>query len=203
MTRTLTFLAIATAVALAALPAGAAAPPPPGKRIAQLERQVAALKTRVTRLQRDKRELRDWSARSWRRELALRRYAAAPIACPVTRPNGWAPPGSTFGAEFHGNGSLWVGLQPANIVVDERQPDGAVWQKFGWFRRVVGTLTITGRRLDGPAPPLRAEVPDGYGDRDFQSSGIFFPTEGCWEVTGRAGEATLTFVTLVLASEGS
>lgn len=191
-------IVLAAAVFLLALPAGAE--PPPKQRIAQLESQVAALKRKVARLQRDKADLRGWSARSWRRELALRRYAASSGACPVTRPNASVPPGSTFGAEFHGNGLLWVGLQPANVVVDEPQPNGAVWQKFGWFRGVVGTLTITGRRLDGPAPPLTADVPDGYGDRDFQSSGIHFPTAGCWEVTGRAGDATLTFVTLVLAS---
>jgi hypothetical protein len=29
-------------------------------------------------------------------------------------------------------------------------------------------------------------------------SGLSFPTEGCWEVTGAVGDAELTFVTLVL-----
>jgi hypothetical protein len=42
-------------------------------------------------------------------------------------------------------------------------------------------------------------VPDGYGDSGFQSSGITLPSEGCWQVTGRVGDASLTFVTLVLA----
>jgi hypothetical protein len=36
----------------------------------------------------------------------------------------------------------------------------------------------------------------------FQASAVTFPTEGCWNVTGRAGEASLTFVTLVLKSIG-
>jgi hypothetical protein len=31
----------------------------------------------------------------------------------------------------------------------------------------------------------------------FQSSGVNFPTEGCWEVTGEVGATTLTFVTVV------
>jgi hypothetical protein len=65
---------------------------------------------------------------------------------------------------------------------------------------VTGKLRIEGRRLDGPAPPLTADVPDGYGDAGFQASGIDFPTEGCWEVTGRVGSASLTFVTLVVAA---
>jgi hypothetical protein len=41
-------------------------------------------------------------------------------------------------------------------------------------------------------------VPDGYGATGFQASAVSYPTEGCWEVTGRVGDASLTFVTLVL-----
>ena len=55
------------------------------------------------------------------------------------------------------------------------------------------------------SPPRRAgrrltatDVPDGYGVTGFQASAVTFPTEGCWEVTGRVGNASLTFVTLVL-----
>jgi hypothetical protein len=70
--------------------------------------------------------------------------------------------------------------------------------KFGWWRGVSGQLSIQGRRLDGPAPPLRAEVPDGYGDTGFQASGVIFPTEGCWEITGQVGAARLTFVNFVI-----
>jgi hypothetical protein len=75
--------------------------------------------------------------------------------------------------------------------------------KFPWWRGpgVVGALAITGRRLgpqaDKSAPPLQAEIPQGYGETGFQASALVFPTEGCWEVTGRAGEAALTFVTWV------
>jgi hypothetical protein len=32
----------------------------------------------------------------------------------------------------------------------------------------------------------------------FQASGVYFPNEGCWEVTGRVGRTTLTFVTFVI-----
>lgn len=75
--------------------------------------------------------------------------------------------------------------------------------KFPWWRApdVEGALTIEGRRLDADAPPdappLRAQIPDGYGQR-FQASGIIFPTEGCWEVTARSGDAELTFITKVV-----
>jgi hypothetical protein len=61
-----------------------------------------------------------------------------------------------------------------------------------------GELTITGHRLDGKASPLRADIPSGYGATGFLPSGIYFPTEGCWEVTGAVGTAKLTFVTLGL-----
>jgi hypothetical protein len=48
--------------------------------------------------------------------------------------------------------------------------------------------------MDGEAAPLQADIPPGYGQTGFQASGIIFPTEGCWEITGRAGDAELTFV---------
>lgn len=57
---------------------------------------------------------------------------------------------------------------------------------------------VTGRRLDAPAPPLRADVPAGYGRTGFQASGVSFRTEGCWEVTGKVRQTTLTFVTFVI-----
>jgi hypothetical protein len=32
----------------------------------------------------------------------------------------------------------------------------------------------------------------------FQATGIIFPAEGCWQMTGKVGQATLRFVTLVI-----
>lgn len=130
----------------------------------------------------------------------LKRHVAAVHSCPITRPNGSEPPGSTSGAEFHGNGSIWVGTWHSNIVVWEPEADGSIDAKFGWWRGVSGQLRIEGRRLDAPAAPLTAHIPEGYGNSGFQATGIIFPTEGCWEVTGRVGDASLTFVTLVIAA---
>jgi hypothetical protein len=60
-------------------------------------------------------------------------------------------------------------------------------------------LTITGHRLDASAPPLSGQAfPGGYGLTGFNASGVIFPTEGCWQVTGHVGRATLTFVTFVI-----
>lgn len=69
--------------------------------------------------------------------------------------------------------------------------------KWAWWRYVPGEPTIGGRRLDGDAKPLFSEVLDGYGDSGFQVSGITFPTEGCWEITGWVGTERLTFVVWV------
>ncbi len=187
-----------SALALLALPAGAA--PPPKQQIAQLKQQVAALKTTVKQLRQQRADLQKWSAESWRRELTLRRYAANEGPCKVTRPNGSQPlDGNIGGALVHGNGSLWVAMPPSNVVVTEPSAGGTIQTKYPWWRSVTGTLRIEGRRLDGPAAGLTAtDVPDGCGVTGFQASAVTFPTEGCWEVTGRAGNASLTFVTLVL-----
>jgi hypothetical protein len=101
----------------------------------------------------------------------------------------------------HGNGKLWTLFWRHNVVIatpDFVQDDGRVRMKWPWWRGVRGELQIEGRRLDGNAAPLRAEVNPHYGLSGFQPSALFFPTEGCWEVTGKVGDATLTFVTLVL-----
>jgi len=72
--------------------------------------------------------------------------------------------------------------------------------KFGWLRGagLRGKLTIHGKRLDAAAPPLRANIPEGYGDTGFQATGLIFPTEGCWEVTGEVGDTSVTFITRVV-----
>lgn len=130
--------------------------------------------------------------------------------CPVTMPRelpaltGAQPPqspGSFFGRESaFGNGLLWVGgLGPEGRIPAQRfiEPDGSISWKYGWWRATSGKLRVTGRRLDAAAPPLSATIPDGYGDSGFQSSGVRFPTRGCWQVTGRVGDVSLTFVTAV------
>jgi hypothetical protein len=117
-------------------------------------------------------------------------------SCPVTRSNHSIPPGEEDnpGAEqaaYYGNGKLWTGL----YGITRQMPEGV---KFPWWREVRGPLTIKGRRLDGRAPALRAKIPAGYGLIDFQSSRVFFPTPGCWRITGMVGDERLSFVTLVV-----
>ena len=127
--------------------------------------------------------------------------------CPVTRPSRVGPEGVSpdqfFGwGSSYGNGKLWVGgLWPGGVIdagPEFVDADGAVGMKFGWWRAASGKLTITGRRLDAPAPPARGFVPDGYGATGFQASGVEFPTEGCWEITGALPSSSLRFVTFVV-----
>ena len=127
---------------------------------------------------------------------------AAGFRCPVTRPNGKRV-SEEPARDHYGNDALVTVLWREGKVVFKPGgaglvlPDGALSMKFGWWRLAHGQLTIDGRRLDSPAPPLRASIPDGYGETGFQSTAMIFPTPGCWEVTGHLGDAELTFVTLV------
>ena len=121
--------------------------------------------------------------------------------CPVTPPNQNAGKPARGN---HGNEFLVTYLWPhGQVIFKPRGPgfvleDRALEMKFGWWRLVKGQLAIEGRRLDGAAPPLRADIPPGYGDIGFQATGLIFPTAGCWEVTGRVGNVKLTFVTQVV-----
>jgi hypothetical protein len=122
--------------------------------------------------------------------------------CPVTRPNGAPPPeGEAPGGNYLGNGRLWTVLWPKGMVVvppNGVEPDGGLGMKFPWWRApdIHGALHIIGHERT-LGFPVRADIPDGYGDTGFQASGIVFPVEGCYQVTGEAGGAQLTFVTMV------
>jgi hypothetical protein len=126
--------------------------------------------------------------------------------CPVTRPNGSVPPGesaSTPGAQYHGNGAIWTDLwQKGKFAAgpDDVLADGSIIMKVPWWRAVTGELRVDGRRLDGPAPPLRARI-SSYGPTGFQSTAVIFPVEGCWKVTGRAADASLSVVLMVVKQQ--
>lgn len=131
--------------------------------------------------------------------------------CPVTIPSGKPP---VEGQDFnYGNEYLAAALWTRGRLVADRDPgaqtwgqvlpDGSVWAKLGWWRGVSGRLTIQGERLDAPARPLRARVPAGYGHIGFQSTGLIFPTAGCWEVLGSVAGHDITFIVLVTKRSGA
>jgi hypothetical protein len=142
-------------------------------------------------------------------------FATSDATCDVTVPNGVVAGSPARKNWSHGGDLLSVGpfgLWPGGTVVFRpggpgfRTPDGALGMKFGWTRGVPGRLSVSGRRLDGSAPPLLFEATDGYGDIGFQASYLIFPTAGCWEVSAQVGErddSRIVFVTrAVKVAEG-
>ena len=136
--------------------------------------------------------------------------SSASGSCPVTLPNRTVPPGAGFTAAGfnYGNaylrahlywphGTLTAGTLPDGGAMAIINPNGSISAKLGWWRGLPGKLVIRGRRLDAAAPPLRADVPDGYGSLGFQATGLTFSTVGCWQVVGKVGRARLTFVVKV------
>ena len=122
--------------------------------------------------------------------------------CPVTLPNGMTPPREEPAPTHHGDGLLYTVLAPdGRIVADDRsvEADGSIgWKVPVWRAPGVGEagdLRISGHELT-TGTAIRSVIPDGYGQR-FQAGGVHFPGEGCYELTLRSGEASLTFITMV------
>ncbi|RPJ50043.1 MAG: hypothetical protein EHM21_05810 [Chloroflexi bacterium] len=126
---------------------------------------------------------------------------AAAEACLVTQPALATPPedsavmnepapGYYYLNEDH---SIWASAwgPPEEVKYSLKENENGF--KFGWFRPAGAPLEITGRRLDGEAPPLDAHVPCCYPTR-FQATGLVFPSAGCWEISAKAGGSSLTFV---------
>ena len=137
-----------------------------------------------------------------------------PKDCPVTVPQEppFIPPMpySDLNAEgyfWYGSSSLWVEI-----------PEGGVWwglpdnpegytQKIPWWREGYvwdeepqPPLVVTGERLDGKAPPLKASRANGSYAVDMGSAmmmGMDFFTLGCWKITGKYQDDELSFVVWV------
>jgi hypothetical protein len=121
-------------------------------------------------------------------------------SCPATQPVQAEPPREP-GADPFGYGpwyvnsdrTMWAGVPggvPMKLVSGDRN------NKVIWIRPQGTQLEVTGHRLDANAEPLRAHIPCCY-PGGFQITALYFSTDGCWEVTAKAGTGTLTFVTVV------
>ncbi|HUB17647.1 MAG TPA: hypothetical protein VL990_03370 [Acidobacteriaceae bacterium] len=135
-------------------------------------------------------------------------FAGCPVTIPRTSPEFvkdaidignayWS--GNLYAGAFWPDGTVPIGPRSVGSIL----PDGSLQMKYAWFRAagLTGRLTITGRRLDAEAPPLKADIPNGYLATGFQASALIFPTEGCWEITGKVADTTLTFVNRVIRAE--
>lgn len=147
-----------------------------------------------------------------------RQALARPASCPVT-----APPAVPFTPPHPyelGNNSFWLGTEKLWTAV---RKSGEVW---GWAPRAPGhehevqpltsktfwasvdfkyreeyppELKVTGKRLDGDAPPLLTLQPTNAfpGPAAAMLVGVYVPTPGCWEITGDYKGQKLSFVVWV------
>lgn len=137
-----------------------------------------------------------------------------PNTCPITMPpdQPFIPPAPYPSQAPHGY--FWYGTESLWTVI----PDGGVWtelphnadgysQKVLWWHagyspseEPVPALSVTGRRLDAPAPPLQVSEPTNAMSEEILSAmlvGVTLPTAGCWEISGRYADAQLNFVVWV------
>lgn|SRR5262249_54173531 len=135
-----------------------------------------------------------------------------PPTCPVTKPPRppFVPP-----APYPSDGNVWIGSPklwtdiPKDGIwrVGHCTPDDTRFRQvvfwwsegYDWRKENPPELTITGKRLDGSAPPLATdEHPNagwtGDSNHPFMVHGIFIPTVGCWKITGRYKEQELSYV---------
>jgi hypothetical protein len=57
-------------------------------------------------------------------------------------------------------------------------------------------FTVTGRRIDSDAAPLKYSIPTIYA-QDIQPSSVSFPTAGCWKISAKSGTSSFDFVVAV------
>lgn len=142
--------------------------------------------------------------------------ARVPASCPVTRPPDlpFTPPAPypasappLYQGFWYGTAALWT--LPNADGVWEKLPytNGVYVQKVFWWRQgytyqsdPYPNLIVTGKRLDGAAPPLASSGPSNGSRNDigsFMVVGVDIPTPGCWEITGRNAGAAVRFVVWV------
>jgi hypothetical protein len=71
-------------------------------------------------------------------------------------------------------------------------------EKVLWYKPADSLLKVTGRRIDGSAPPLVYDISRDPRPRGvIQPSRVYFPAAGCWEVHAKAGTSELRLFVLV------
>jgi len=144
-----------------------------------------------------------------------RKTPAVPETCSVTKPadQPFVPPSPypakpSRGHFWFGTDGLWTSLPVVGTwgrLGHYTSGDPTFRQKlFFWRQRYDphterSKLTVTGRRIDSPAPPLLSDESNGgWTETDsFIVAGINFPTVGCWEITGHYENDEVTFVVWV------
>lgn len=135
-----------------------------------------------------------------------------PATCPVTRPPSlpFIPPSPypnhppVPGDFWYGDTNLWTVLPKTGVWSTLPHNPKGYTQKVFWWRKGYSwkdepqpQLSVTGRRLDAPAPPLHVSRATNVFAEDIQSAmlvGVDFPSLGCWEISGRYAGTELSFV---------
>jgi len=137
----------------------------------------------------------------------------APSSCPLTVPPAveFTPPGERQrgpGDKFFwlGTKELWTSLPKSGNVWGwgPREPGSPnltakiFWGSldFDYHKEEDYTLKVTGRRLDGEAPPLIVDKVTNalFVPHAAMLTGVYVPTPGCWEITGDYKGQKLSFV---------
>ncbi len=126
-------------------------------------------------------------------------------ACPVTLPNQNRPPGQPRSMSWYGNGLLWAGISSTGTYAappSQVGADGSIGNKLLWVTTPPWRKpTISGERLDAPGKLRVLGVNTGSFsnvDRPSHMSPVLFPTAGCWRLTARLGDVSLTYVVSVV-----
>ena len=110
-------------------------------------------------------------------------------------------------AGTYSNGLLSTTL-PTNGVLTTRVDADGLFQKLGWLPHTAfpDALSVRGERLDAASPPLHViSVNWGYATASGRPqigswrSAVKFPSEGCWRITGRVKDVSLSYVVKVIA----
>jgi hypothetical protein len=114
-----------------------------------------------------------------------------PDGTPTISNNHWyANADRTIWVTFLGQSSLRSALGEPEDPVTGKAPG----HKEVWYKPSHSLLTVTGRRIDGDAPPL---VYNLSGSGQIEPSEIDFPTAGCWQIEAKASTSELRLVVLV------
>jgi hypothetical protein len=142
-----------------------------------------------------------------------------PASCPVTHPPAEPfKPAGPYHLDENSN-SFWLGTEKLGIILrksgvwewaphaagheNDVQPltEKTFWisKDFNWRTEYPPGLKVTGRRLDGFAPPLLTlrSTNAFIGRAVTMLSGVYVPTPGCWEITGDYKSQKLSFVVWV------
>jgi hypothetical protein len=124
-------------------------------------------------------------------------------------PLSWGPPSGSKRFWF-GTAKLWTVLPVDGVwraLSFPAEGDYAYFNKLAWFHQAFpkdhGPLTITGKRLDGPAPSFTETDEINSWGRDKTGiaglmGGITIPVFGCWLVTARYKDEEISFTVWVV-----